>query len=190
MDEASDFQPRKETAANPITTSPRQLKSPNRTQNIARAIDSPPRVPDEQALVLDRPSTITNHFRAGVGKTDSGLPPQKVGGRSQGPGDEGFEAPQESAIAANLRACCLLPTNATQRSTAGGNDRVFVSAPDVIQNCAKKSLPLSSTMMKAGKSSTSIRQMASMPSSSYSWTSTFLMQFFARIAAGPPIDPR
>ena len=58
------------------------------------------------------------------------------------------------------------------------------------QNCAKKSLPLSSTMMKAGKSSTSIRQIASIPSSSYSSISTFLMQFLARIAAGPPIEPR
>ena len=44
---------------------------------------------------------------------------------------------------------------------------------------AKKSLPLSSTMMKAGKFSTSMRQMASIPSSSYSWISTFLMQFLA-----------
>ncbi len=58
------------------------------------------------------------------------------------------------------------------------------------QNCAKKSFPLSSTMMNAGKFSTSIRQMASMPSSSYSSISTFLMQFFARMAAGPPIEPR
>ena len=58
------------------------------------------------------------------------------------------------------------------------------------QNCAKKSFPLSSTMMNAGKSSTSIRQIASMPSSSYSSISTFLMQFLARMAAGPPIDPR
>src|ERR1700704_1510884 len=36
----------------------------------------------------------------------------------------------------------------------------------------KKSLPLSSMMMKAGKSSTSMRQIASMPSSGYSTTST------------------
>ena len=55
---------------------------------------------------------------------------------------------------------------------------------------AKKSLPLSSVTMKAGKSSTSMRQMASMPSSGYSRTSTRLMEFWARIAAGPPIDPR
>ena len=55
---------------------------------------------------------------------------------------------------------------------------------------AKKSLPLSSTTMKAGKSSTSIFQTASMPSSGYSSTSTFLMQSCARIAAGPPIEPR
>jgi hypothetical protein len=54
----------------------------------------------------------------------------------------------------------------------------------------KKSLPLSSMTMKAGKSSTSMRQIASMPSSGYSTTSTFLMQSWARRAAGPPIEPR
>jgi hypothetical protein len=54
----------------------------------------------------------------------------------------------------------------------------------------KKSLPLSSTTMKAGKSSTSIFQIASMPSSGYSTISTFLMQSWARRAAGPPIEPR
>jgi len=57
-------------------------------------------------------------------------------------------------------------------------------------SAAKKSLPLSSTTMKAGKSSTSMRQMASMPSSWYSITSTFLMQSCASRAAGPPIEPR
>jgi hypothetical protein len=41
-----------------------------------------------------------------------------------------------------------------------------------------------------GKSSTSMRQMASMPSSGYSSTSTFLIASWARIAAGPPIEPR
>ena len=55
---------------------------------------------------------------------------------------------------------------------------------------SKKSLPLSSTTMKAGKSSTSILQTASMPSSGYSSTSTLRMQSWARRAAGPPIDPR
>ena len=44
-----------------------------------------------------------------------------------------------------------------------------VTAPD---GSVKKSLPLSSTTMKAGKSSTSIFQTASMPSSGYSSTST------------------
>ena len=39
--------------------------------------------------------------------------------------------------------------------------------------------------MKAGKSTTSMRQMASIPSSGYSTTSTFLMQLDARMAAGP-----
>jgi hypothetical protein len=54
----------------------------------------------------------------------------------------------------------------------------------------KKSLPWWSITMKAGKFSTSIRQIASMPSSGYSWTSTFLMQCSARFAATPPIEPR
>jgi len=54
----------------------------------------------------------------------------------------------------------------------------------------KKSAPLSSTTIKAGKFSTSIRQTASMPSSGYSSTSTFLMQSWASRAAGPPIEPR
>src|SRR5690606_30038358 len=54
----------------------------------------------------------------------------------------------------------------------------------------KKSLPLSSRTMKAGKSSTSMRQIASMPSSGYSTTSTLLMQSWASRAAGPPIEPR
>lgn len=57
-------------------------------------------------------------------------------------------------------------------------------------NSLKKSLPLSSMMMNAGKSTTSIRQIASMPSSGYSTTSTFLMQCSARFAAAPPIEPR
>ncbi len=55
---------------------------------------------------------------------------------------------------------------------------------------SKKSWPLSSTTMKAGKSSTSIFQTASMPSSGYSSTSTLRMQSWARRAAGPPMDPR
>lgn len=57
-------------------------------------------------------------------------------------------------------------------------------------SCLKKSLPLSSTRMNAGKSSTSIFQIASMPSSGYSTHSIDLILFWARIAAGPPIEPR
>src|SRR5690349_19611785 len=49
---------------------------------------------------------------------------------------------------------------------------------------AKKSLPLSSTTTKAGKSSTSIFQTASMPSSAYSTTSTLLMQSCASHPGG------
>ena len=55
---------------------------------------------------------------------------------------------------------------------------------------AKKSFPLSSTTTKAGKSSTSMRQTASMPSSGYSSTSTLRMQSCASRAAGPPMEPR
>ncbi len=58
------------------------------------------------------------------------------------------------------------------------------------QESAKKSWPLSSTRMKAGKFFTSIFQTASIPSSAYSSTSTLRMFSLARIAAGPPIDPR
>src|ERR1700733_9909908 len=54
----------------------------------------------------------------------------------------------------------------------------------------KKSLPLSSITTKAGKSTTSMRQIASMPSSGYSMHSTFLMQCSARFAAVPPIEAR
>src|ERR1043165_3710108 len=57
-------------------------------------------------------------------------------------------------------------------------------------NSLKKSFPLSSITMKAGKSLTSMRHTASMPSSGYSSTSTFLMQCSARFAAAPPIDAR
>ena len=57
-------------------------------------------------------------------------------------------------------------------------------------SCLKKSLPLSSTRMNAGKSSTSIFQIASIPSSGYSTHSMLLMLFCARMAAGPPIEPR
>ena len=55
---------------------------------------------------------------------------------------------------------------------------------------AKKSFPLSSTMMKAGKSLTSIFHTASIPSSGYSSTSTLVMQSCASRAAAPPIEPR
>ena len=44
-------------------------------------------------------------------------------------------------------------------------------------SCLKKSLPLSSTKMNAGKFSTSIFQMASIPSSGYSTHSMLLMLF-------------
>jgi len=46
------------------------------------------------------------------------------------------------------------------------------------------------TSTYAGKSCTSIFHTASMPSSGYSSTSTWVMQSWASRAAGPPIDPR
>ncbi len=55
---------------------------------------------------------------------------------------------------------------------------------------SKKSLPLSSITMNAGKSSTSMRQIASIPSSGYSSRSTLRMWFCARPAAAPPMLPR
>src|SRR5262245_485053 len=69
-------------------------------------------------------------------------------------------------------------------------ESVEAEGPHPRFNSLKKSLPLSSMMMKAGKSTTSMRQIASMPSSGYSTTSTFLMQCSARFAAAPPIEPR
>jgi hypothetical protein len=57
-------------------------------------------------------------------------------------------------------------------------------------SCLKKSLPLSSTRMNAGKSTTSIFQTASMPSSGKSMHSTFVMFSSASSAAGPPMEPR
>src|ERR1700742_4087010 len=69
-------------------------------------------------------------------------------------------------------------------------ESVEADRPQPRFNSLKKSLPLSSMMMKAGKSTTSIRQIASMPSSGYSTTSTFLIQCSARFAAAPPIEPR
>ena len=54
----------------------------------------------------------------------------------------------------------------------------------------KKSFPLSSTSMKAGKFSTLIFHIASIPSSGYSTHSMLFMLFCARIAAGPPMEPR
>ena len=44
--------------------------------------------------------------------------------------------------------------------------------------------------MNAGKYSTSIHQIASIPSSSNSTTSIFLMQSCARRVVGPPIEPK
>ena len=84
----------------------------------------------------------------------------------------------------------LLPVAIQENGDPAFAVSVEANCPHPRFNSLKKSLPLSSTMMKAGKSTTSMRQIASMPSSGYSTTSTFLMQCSARFAAAPPIEPR
>ena len=68
--------------------------------------------------------------------------------------------------------------------------RNFISAIIYSPILLKKSFPLSSTRMKAGKSSTRIFQMASIPSSGYSTHSMLLMLLCERTAATPPMVPR
>ena len=105
-------------------------------------------------------------------------------------------------IAAGNLGCItqLAPTNApichtiqlidwAYGGTVPKNLRPLIS-PLSDQSIVKKSLPLSSMIMKAGKFSTSIRQTASMPSSANSKTSTDLIDSRANLAATPPIDPR
>src|SRR5215468_2510653 len=58
-------------------------------------------------------------------------------------------------------------------SSVREQDCAHRGSPPQAQTCLKKSLPLSSTRMNAGKSSTSIFQTASMPSSGYSSRATF-----------------
>src|SRR4051812_6585225 len=57
-------------------------------------------------------------------------------------------------------------------------------------NSLKKSLPLSSMIMKAGKPPPSMPQIPSMPISEYPPPSPFLMQCSASFAPPPPIEPR
>ncbi len=77
-----------------------------------------------------------------------------------------------------------------RRTLSPGGGEGSRPAGDYSPICLKKSFPLSSTRMKAGKFSTSIFQTASIPSSGKSRTSTFLMFSSARTAAGPPGEPR
>ena len=55
---------------------------------------------------------------------------------------------------------------------------------------SKKSLPLSSTRINAGKFFTVIIKIASIPNSGYSMVSTFVMHSLPSLAAGPPMEPR
>ena len=85
----------------------------------------------------------------------------------------------------------LAAEHAVSRALAESGSIDTAAAPDTFRPTSlKKSLPLSSTTMNAGKSTTSIFHTASMPSSGYSTTSTRRMQSCASRAAGPPIDPR
>src|SRR6476646_3821110 len=100
-------------------------------------------------------------------------------------------APRDEAGVAALELGPRLRRGArTLRVRAHRPGRFWIDIAIGLVTEAKKSLPLSSTTMKAGKSSTSIRHTASMPSSGYSSTSTLLMQSWASRAAGPPIEPR
>src|SRR5690606_36354818 len=77
-----------------------------------------------------------------------------------------------------------------RRNHGHGQRQPLVPRATGVVTSAKKSWPLSSTTMNAGKSSTSMRHTASIPSSGYSSTSTLRMQSWARRAAGPPMEPR
>src|ERR1700733_7354885 len=99
-----------------------------------------------------------------------------------------------------VRTAIFLPLHA-QHTLVPGSGQLNIGAPqlDMVDpvdreahqpSPAKKSLPLSSMTMKAGKSFTSIFHTASMPSSGYSRISTLVMLFSANTAAGPPIEPR
>lgn len=95
--------------------------------------------------------------------------------------EAGFEERQVSVVQMVLGRPGRSGSLAPQRLMAMSTGRLTDS---------KKSLPLSSTTMNAGKSCTSIFHTASIPSSGYSSTSTLVMQSWAKRAAGPPIDPR
>ncbi len=88
-------------------------------------------------------------------------------------------------------ACAMRPARKNTRRSGSPKRRAeLLHWTNQCLKSAKKSLPLSSTIMNAGKFSTYILRTASMPSSGKSTTSTLLMLFLARIAAGPPIEPR
>ena len=78
------------------------------------------------------------------------------------------------------------------------NQRSFNISTDMVckgkklyhRRFSKKSFPLSSTRINAGKFFTVIINMASMPSSGYSMISTFVMHSLPSLAAGPPMEPR
>ena len=86
--------------------------------------------------------------------------------------------------------------NVGDDSSIGKNRRRFVfiliveSQLPMGFSWVKKSLPLSSTRIKAGKSSTRIFHTASMPISGNSTHSMLLMELSERTAAGPPMLPR
>jgi len=107
-----------------------------------------------------------------------GWPRRPCGERVAGCGEDGFPRPIDAVFDRQVRKP---GPGALAGSPAEGTGRYSSS---------KKSLPLSSTTMNAGKLTTSILRTASIPRSSKSRISTFLMLSWARIAAGPPIDPR
>ena len=88
------------------------------------------------------------------------------------------------AVLKSLTQGCLYPSDVNHWfGMTNTSEAISISSSIYLQQlqrgliCLKKSLPLSSTRMNAGKSSTSIFQIASMPSSGYSTHSMLLMLF-------------
>ena len=97
---------------------------------------------------------------------------------------------RNSLLAGNSESAFADGRRRAERRRASPSGLAPWRGPQLKFSSLKKSAPLSSTTMKAGKFSTSIRHTASIPSSGYSCVSTFLMQSCASRAAGPPIEPR
>ena len=178
-------------------------------QKLDRRFDSDPRLDKSRnpdGLRLFHPAD----GRAWRQRAEQSGGPVRQAGRGKGIGQarcgRGARRPLKGAFfaeAVSQCACPYIPSKKNEHPKGGSffcrggriafpivSDGLRRVSPRARQSCLKKSLPLSSTRMKAGKFTTSIFQTASIPSSGYSTSSTFLMLSCARIAAGPPMEPR